>query len=87
MLYVNYYLDKTGKIKEKNEAKRVEMVYEALSSVKKAIALIYKDENEPIGHPDKDIKDEKIKSYYYTLNDMCVELADRNVMLWQKENQ
>ena len=80
------YKDLEEEIKEKNEAKRVEMVYEALNSAKKAIALIYKDENEPIGHPDKDIKDEKIQSYYYTINDMCVELADRNIMLWQKED-
>lgn len=80
------YEEADKEIKAKREAKQIEMVYEALNSAKKAIALIYKDESEPIGHPDKDIKDEKIQSYYYTINDMCVELADRNVMLWQKED-
>lgn len=80
------YEELAEEIETKREAKQVEMVYEALNSAKKAIALIYKDESEPIGHPDKDIKDEKIRSYYYTINDMCVELADRNVMLWQKED-
>ena len=68
------------------EAKRVEMVYEALNSAKRMIELVYKSENVPVGHPDKDIEDEKIRSYYYTINEMCVELADRNVMLWQKED-
>lgn len=77
-------LDK--EIKAKREAKQIEMVYETLNSAKKAIALIYKDENAPIGHPDKDIKDEKIQSYYYAINEMCLELAERNVMLWQKED-
>ena len=77
--------DLTREIEAKREAKQIEMVYEALNHAKKAIALIYKDENEPIGHPDKDIKDEKIQGYYYAINEMCVELADRNVMLWQKE--
>ena len=72
--------------KKAKEAKQIEMVYEALNHAKKAIALIYKDENEPIGHPDKDIKDEKVQSYYYAINEMCVELADRNIMLWQKED-
>ena len=54
------YEELAEEIKAKKEAKQIEMVYEALNSAKKAIALIYKDENEPIGHPDKDIKDEKI---------------------------
>ena len=80
------YEELAEEIKAKKEAKQIEMVYEALNSAKKAIALIYKDENEPIGHPDKDIKDEKIQSYYYTINEMCVELAERNVMLWHKED-
>lgn len=80
------YKDLAEEVKAKREAKQIEMVYEALNSAKKTIALIYKDENEPIGHPDKDIKDEKIQSYYYTINEMCVELAERNVMLWQKED-
>ena len=73
--------------KKAKEAKQIEMVWEALNHAKKAIALIYKDENEPIGHPDKDIKDKKIQSYYYTINEMCVELADRNTMVWQKEDE
>lgn len=72
--------------KKAKEAKQIEMVWEVLNHANKAIALIYKDENELIGHPDKDIKDEKIQSYYYTINEMCIELADRNIMLWQKED-
>lgn len=79
------YNELVKEIKAKREAKQIEMVWEALNHAKKAIALIYKDENEPIGQPDKDIKDEKIQSYYYKINDMCCELSDRNVMLWQKE--
>ena len=77
----------TKETEAKREAKQIEMVWEALNHAKKAIALIYKDENEPIGHPDKDIKDKKIQSYYYTINEMCVELADRNTMVWQKEDE
>ena len=73
-------------IETKREAKRIEMVYEVLNNAKRTIALIYKDENEALGHPDKDIKDEKIQAYYYQINDMCVELAERDVMLWQKED-
>lgn len=79
------YEELAEETKAKREAKQIEMVYEALNSAKRMIELVYKPENTPVGHPDKDIKDEKIRSYYYTINEMCVELADRNVMLWQKE--
>lgn len=80
------YNELIKEIEAKREAKRIEMVYEALNNAKRTIALIYKDENEALGHPDEDIKDKKIQAYYYQINDMCVELAERNVMLWQKED-
>lgn len=80
------YNELRKEIEAKREAKQIEMVYEALRNAKETIALIYKDENEALSHPDEDIKDEKIQSYYYQINSMCVELSERNVMLWQKED-
>lgn len=70
-----------------DEAKQVEMVYRAIQGAKDIIALVYMPEGAEYAHPINDIKDEKIQDYYYTLNSMCCELADRNVMGWQKEDQ
>ena len=67
------------------ESKRVEMVYEAIKNAKDMIGLIYKPNHEPCVNAYGDIDDEKIKEYYYTLNDMCIELADRHIMKWQEE--
>ena len=69
-----------------SEAKQIEMVYEIISNAKRMIALVYKPDKELFADP-KHIKDEKIREFYYEMNSMCVELADRNIMLWQKEDQ
>lgn len=72
--------------KQDKEAKQIEMVYECLGRAKDMIALIYKPEDEKFANPLKQITDKKIQEYYYELNTMCCELANRNVMLWQKED-
>lgn len=69
-----------------DEPKRIEMVYQAIQNAKELIALAYKPDGEKYTQPIHDIKDEQIQDYYYTLNHMCCELADRNVMEWQKES-
>ena len=68
-----------------NNAQRIEMVHKAIQDAKDSIALIYKPKGQSFCHPLDDIKDKKIQEYFYTLNNMCIELADRNVMDWQKE--
>lgn len=73
--------------KRKNkEAKQVEMVYRAIMNAKDMIEMIYRKEGEACTHVLDDITDETIKDYYFTLNEMCCELADRGVMAWQKED-
>lgn len=71
---------------EFDNAKKIEMVYSALQRAKDVIALAYKPNNSKFCNPIKDITDEKIQEYYYSLNDMCIELVERNVMMWQKED-
>lgn len=73
--------------KKNKEAKQIEMVYECLGMAKDMIAMIYKPEGEKYGNPIKDIQDKEIQKYYYDINKMCCDLADRNVMLWQKEEK
>ena len=77
-------LDKTEKINE--EAKQIEMVHDILCNAKEMIAMVYKPNGNVFRNPIKDITDEKIKDYYFEINNMCCELADRNKMLWQKED-
>ena len=72
-------------MKEESEISKIELIYTALQEAKRLIELAYKPEGKPYGHPDSDITDEKIRSYYYEINEMCCELADRNVMPWQKD--
>lgn len=67
------------------EAKQIEAVWRIIGNAKEAIAMIYRPEDKSFSRPADDITDEKINEYYYKLNDMCCELSDRNVMLWQKE--
>lgn len=69
-----------------NEAKQIEIVYETLNNALRIIGLAYKPEGEGVCSPYEDITDEKIKEYYYDINTMCIELADRNAMDWQKDN-
>ena len=69
-----------------DEAKQIEMVYQAINGALKAIELVYKPLGKSCCQPYKDIKDEKIMDYYYTMNEMCCELSDRKAMDWQKED-
>lgn len=68
------------------EAKQIETVYHILSSAKDMIALAYKPDDHKFCQPSKDITDERVQDYYYTLNDMCIELSERGVMMWQQED-
>lgn len=79
------YRDKEEEERKNREAKQVEAVWKILGNAKEAIAMVFKPENKTYSRAD-DITDEKINEYYYDLNRMCIELADRNVMLWQKED-
>lgn len=76
-------LEKTEK--QDKEAKRIEIVWRLLSDVKETIALLYKPDGQTYSNPADDITDEKIQDYFYKINKMCCELSDRNIMLWQKE--
>lgn len=80
------YNDKEEEERKNREAKRVEAVWRILGNAKEAIAMVFRPEDSTYSRPADDITDEKINQYYYDLNHMCIELSDRNVMLWQKEN-
>lgn len=79
------YSDKEEEERKNREAKQVEAVWRILNNAKEAIAMVFRPENKTFSRPADDITDEKINQYYYDLNHMCIELSDRNVMLWQKE--
>ena len=79
------YRDKEEEERKNREAKQVEMVWKILGNAKESIAMVFKPESKTYSRAD-DITDERINEYYYDLNRMCVELSDRNVMLWQKED-
>lgn len=81
------YKDKEEEEKRNKEAKQIEAVWRILGNAKEAIALVYKPEDKPYTRPADDITDKKINEYFYKINRMCCELSDRNVMLWQKEDQ
>lgn len=72
--------------KQMREAKKIELVYEYLGKAKDMIALVYKPEDKAYCNPSKDITDDKIREYYYQINEMCCEIIDRRAMLWQKED-
>lgn len=80
------YADLEAEQKANKEAKQIEMVYNAIGQAKDIIALVYRPDGNKYTNPIEDIEDEKIKEYYYTLNSMCIELSERNKMLWQKED-
>lgn len=80
------YKDLEEKILFDRNSKKIEMVHKALSDAKELIALAYKPDDKKFCNPSKDIDDEVIKDYFYTLNDMCIELTERNAMQWQKED-
>lgn len=79
------YNDLSSKEEKDKEAKQLEMVYNAIGYAKDTIAMIYKPDDKPFASPITDITDEKIRDYYYELNSMCIDLSERNVMIWQKE--
>lgn len=68
-----------------SEEKKLEMTYEILSKAKEMIGQIYKPEGK-ISVEYKDFTDKNVRDYYYRLNDMCLELSDRGVFPWQKED-
>lgn len=68
-----------------SEEKKLEMAYEVISKAKQMIEQIYKLEGK-VCVQSEDFTDEKVKDYYYQLNDMCLELCDRGVFPWQKED-
>lgn len=80
------YNDKEEEERKNREAKQVEVVWRILGNAKEAIAMVFKPEDNAYSRPADDITDEKINKYYYDINRMCIELSDRNVMLWQKED-
>ena len=80
------YKEKEEEEKMNKEAKQIEAVWRILGNAKEAIAMVYRPENKSFTRPADDITDKKINEYYFKLNDMCCELSDRNVMLWQKED-
>lgn len=79
------YNDKEKEEKKNKEAKQVEAVWRILGNAKEAIAMVYRPEDKSYTRPADDITDEKINKYYFDINRMCCELSDRNVMIWQKE--
>lgn len=68
-----------------SEGKKLEMTYEVISKAKQMIELIYKPEGK-ISAEYEDFTDDKVRDYYYRLNDMCLELSGRGVFSWQKED-
>lgn len=69
-----------------SEEKKLEMAYEVISKAKQMIEQIYKPEGKISAKPE-DFTDDKVRDYYYQLNDMCLELSDRGVFPWQKGGQ
>jgi hypothetical protein len=67
-----------------SEEKKLEMTYEVLTKAKQMIEQIYKPEGK-VCIRYEEFTDDKVRDYYYRINDMCSELADRGVFPWQKE--
>ena len=69
-----------------SEEKKLELVYEILNNAKFLIGQVYKPEGETCCKYD-DYTDDKVREYYYELNGMCLELSERGVFPWQKEDK
>lgn len=69
-----------------SEEKKLEMAHEVILQAKQMLEQIYKPEGK-ISVKYEDFTDEKVRDYYYRLNDMSLELSDRGVFPWQKEEQ
>lgn len=67
-----------------SEEKKLEMTYEVLTKAKQMIEQIYKPEGK-ICIRYSEFTDEKVRDYYYRINEMCSELLDRKIFPWQKE--
>ena len=68
-----------------SEEKKLEMTHEVITEAKRMIEQIYKPEGK-ISVQYEDFTDDKVRDYYYRLNDMCLELSDRGVFPWQKDD-
>lgn len=68
-----------------SEEKKLEMVHEILHQAKEMIGLVYKPEGD-ISCKYEDFTDEDVREIYYTINEMCIKLSDRNVFSWQKKD-
>lgn len=68
-----------------SEEKKLELVHEALIMARRMIEQIYKPDGR-ISTRFEDFTDVKVRDYYYKINDMCLELSDRGVFPWQKED-
>lgn len=70
-----------------SKATQIELVHGALHNALEVIGLAFKPDGKEFCSPCDDIDDEKIKDYYYDINEMCIELADRKAMDWQKNDK
>lgn len=59
------------------DSKKLELAWEALENAKKTLELLY-------AGPTREWEDEEMEGYYDIINGMCVEIADREEMDWQK---
>ena len=67
---------------------QVEQVWEALGTAQKFIKLAFTKDSSPERDCSPDvITDEQIRDFYYRINDMCIELNNREVMWFQKESK
>ena len=68
-----------------DEIKKLEIVYQALINARNMIELAYKKNGAISCDIINDFTDDKIQDYYFKLNEMCLEISDRGVFAWQKE--
>lgn len=60
------------------EGEKLYIIWSGMNSTKDLIfALYYKTDSGWV--------DDKMKEYYYSINDMCCEILDKNKMEWQKD--
>lgn len=59
------------------DSKKLELAWEALENSKKVLELLY-------AGPAREWEDKEMEEYYDAINEMCIEIADREEMDWQK---
>lgn len=65
---------------------QVEQVWEALGTAQKFIKLAFTKDSSPERDCSPEvITDEQIREFYYQINDMCIELNNREVMWFQEK--